>query len=62
MTLNSDKSDIRVNGLKDFLFLYRANVESVDEENEEGLSLEKVNISPKIAEGLYSEKSVLKMS
>ncbi len=36
-----------------FLFLYRANVESVDDENEEELSLEKVNISPKIAEGLY---------
>ncbi len=39
-----------------FFFLYRANVESVDEENVEGLSLEEVNISPKIAEGLYSEE------
>ncbi len=33
-----------------------ANVESVDVENEEGLSLEEVNISPKITEGLYSEE------
>ncbi len=56
MTLNSNKSDVRVNGLKYFLFLYMANVESVDEENEEGLLLEEVNISPKIVEGLYSEE------
>ncbi len=39
-----------------FFFLYRANVESVDEENVEGLSLEEVKISPKVAEELYSEK------
>ncbi len=43
-------------GQKIFLFLYRANVESLDEENEERLSLEEMNISRKIAVGLYSEE------